>query len=65
MSDRDGHYKVDNGESYCFNENEYGVFHHGDEVATGPQPDNFCSGCRKVDLEWEEVTLEEFNRMFA
>ena len=65
MAKRDGHFKADNGETYCYNENGYDVFEHGDSIAVGPQPDNYCSACREVDLEWEEVDLETFNRMFA
>lgn len=65
MAQRGDHFKADNGESYCYDTDGYDVHAHGDEIVNGPQPDNFCRSCRNTDLDWQEVTLEEFNRMFA
>lgn len=65
MAKRGDHFRVDNGESYCYDTDGYDVLIHGDTVTTGPQPDSYCSGCRHVDPEWIDLELEEFNRMFA
>jgi hypothetical protein len=39
---------------------EFDVMVSGETVATGPQPNDYCSACGAVEPEWIELTEEEF-----
>lgn len=64
MFQRNGHYSIDDGETYCYDTNSFDARVYGDTVVTGPQPDTYCDSCRTVDPEWIEVSKLEFDRAY-
>jgi hypothetical protein len=55
------HYVTDgNVFSICELTGENDVYVSGETVASGPQPNDYCSACREVEPEWTHVTDDEY-----
>ena len=56
------HYITDDKRSLCEETGQADVYVSGETVVTGPQPADYCSGCREVEPEWTYLTDEEFTK---
>lgn len=62
--ERNGHYAIDNGETYCYDHDAFDARVYGDTVVIGPQPDSYCLHCRTVDPEWIDIEQLEFDKLY-
>jgi hypothetical protein len=64
MATERAHYVTDGTVySFCIASGQDDVFVHGDTVTTGPQPNDYCSGCGAVEPHWEHVEDEQMFRI--